>query len=542
MMRGNNNNSSGSPQPPPPYVDRTAAAVEYCQSAAGRYPAQATVYQTLQSHLQNKLWHQLTVLLLQVLSSSSSSNSRSETSGPTEKTVADADADAAELYDKVVLAVDAKLHPVSVARMAVLTAQHLQRQNDLISAKAVMENCLEKLQRHHHQQQQQQHTPSHSTLSFHHAHSSNNNTTTTATMEAIIYLQSKHAMLTLQELLQSQFALATASDETKAALAHILETVIQTNAPIVTELSAATTATSTTTTTTKDTTVHSTTLVHAAHYETAMTYYKLVGPAASFYEQAMQYLHYAPSPPTEQDEANDNETDRARRLTLAVDLCLAALTGEGIYNLTAVTEQTAALRPLLLHHDDHDDHRNSHHPSYAWLLELLQTVAAGDILRFRTLVVRYASEIARQPALVHGATTIQEKLTLTALVLAVLSIDRRERCVSFADIARWLHFLDDDNSDHHHDEINTSTPTTTSSSSSSSAAVNMVEWVLMRACAVHLLEAQMDQVDQTVHITWVQPRHLTSAQMAALAVQYGSWAEIRVPETTTAVKLHHQRS
>ena len=120
-------------------------------------------------------------------------------------------------------------------------------------------------------------------------------------LEATIYLQSKHAMLTLQPFLAVPgFSQDTADAETKESLSKILVT-IQSNAPIIKELSSSETRGD-----------PDSSRVHASHYEAAMTYYKLVGPPEAFYEEAMQYLNYG-------------EGDAQ----LAIDLCLAALTGGG---------------------------------------------------------------------------------------------------------------------------------------------------------------------------------------------------------------------
>ena len=385
------------------YVDRTAGALEFCESASQAHPESADVYNKIGELLTNKLWHQLTVTVLEFLEDKSH--------GP----------HFAELYDKVVIAVDSQLHPLSTARMAFLVASELASQNDVPAAKAVVENCLEKQENH---------------------------------LEASIFLQSKHAMLSLHQLLGiSGFSLESADAETKETLSKILST-IQSNAPTIKELSSSEMKTDT-----------DSIRVHASHYEAAMTYYKLMGPPEAFYEQAMQYLNYG------QGDAQ-----------LATDLCLAALTGDGVYNLTAV-EQTPIVKLL------HDT------PSQ-WLVDLVQATAAGDVPRFRQLSQQHAALIQTQPALTSRAAAVQEKLTLTALVLTALSKDSHERNLSFAELQAALHL----------------------------ESIDQVEWVLMRAFSVGLVSGSMDQCDQTVNITWVQPRVLSQGQMADLGVKFGEWA------------------
>jgi 26S proteasome regulatory subunit N9 len=136
-----------------------------------------------------------------------------------------------------------------------------------------------------------------------------------------------------------------------------------------------------------------------------------------------------------------------------------------------------------------------------WLVDMLQACAKGDVLEFQKLTQQHADPIAKQPALVHRANAVQEKLTLLALVDLVFEKPSSERTLSFEEIATRLH-----------------------------VPLEQVEWVVMRALSVHLIEGSMDQVDQTVSITWVLPRVLDTAQLQALASRFGEWA-VKVSST-----------
>jgi len=217
-------------------------------------------------------------------------------------------------------------------------------------------------------------------------------------------------------------------------------------------------------------------IVNSAHYETSMTYYKIVGPPEAFYNEAVNYLNYYQ--PKEGDEA---ATDTKSR-TLAVDLCLAALTGEGVYNLGQVVSnpilQVLAQTPQ------------------AWLVDLLLACARGNVNDFKKLCQEtYPAEIASQPALVNMGHQMQEKITLLGLIELVFAKPASERTLTFSEIAQGL-------------EIPT----------------NQVEWVIMRAFSVKLMEGSMDEVDGTVHVTWILPRALGTQQMTDLAGKFGEWA------------------
>merc|ERR1712183_958840 len=96
---------------------------------------------------------------------------------------------------------------------------------------------------------------------------------------------------------------------------------------------------------------------------------------------------------------------------------------------------------------------------------------------------------------------MQEKMTLLALVEMVFERPASERTLAFTDIAERL-------------EI----------------AVDQVEWVIMRAFSVKLMEGSMDQVEGTVHVTWILPRVLQKEQMVDLASRFGEGA-VKVSKT-----------
>lgn len=68
------------------------------------------------------------------------------------------------------------------------------------------------------------------------------------------------------------------------------------------------------------------TAVHSAYYRLSSEYYKAVGPPDSFYRSALMFLAYTPL----------ESIPQADRYTLATDISLAALTGEGVFNFGEV--------------------------------------------------------------------------------------------------------------------------------------------------------------------------------------------------------------
>ena len=359
-------------------------------------------YQKIASHCQNKLWHQLTLLVLEF--ASDPKITLRPLDGEHKNTYV-------ALYKEVVMVVSQKLNSLALARIAAAVAvSSLELNGSPEESKKLLEELLSKQQE---------------------------KTATT------LFLQSQIGLLVLN------------NSPSKEDLTSIYST-IKTNAPLL-----------------KQSLIPDTPeamVVNSCHYEMSMNYFKIVGPPEAFYEEAIQYLNYY------------QPDDTKRSHALAVDLCLAALTGDGVYNLGQVVTN-----PILQALKETPEH---------WLVELLQACASGSVPEFKTLCQEtYPAQIASQPALVNMSQKMQEKMTLLALVEMVFERAASERTLEFTDIAQRL-------------EI----------------PLEQVEWVIMRAFSVKLMEGSMDQVDGAVHVTWILPRVLGTEQMADLAKRYGEWA------------------
>jgi 26S proteasome regulatory subunit N9 len=408
------------------FTDPTAAAQEHCEAMAGHAPDLAEQYRSMAALLQKKLYHQLTVAVLEFVSAPDR----------TLRTTPDGASSYLALYDKVVLSVDKRLNQLTLARIAAAVAD-ATAPTDGDSARTVLENLLA--------DKRDRLGPS-----------------------AALYVESKLALLGLA-LLQRN---APNVDGPK----HLAftEELLRKNEKVLAEQAgggggAAAGG--------GDAAASDAAVVHSAHYECAMVYRKAVGPPEAYYREAVQYLHYTPL-----DALPDGE-----RLALATDLSMAALTGDGVYNFGEVV-QHPILRCLV-------------GTPNAWLVELMEASAAGDVAAFRAVSTRHAAEIAAQPALTGRAQMVQEKITLLAMVHMIFERPSSERTLRFADIAGRIEMAED-----------------------------QVELVVMRALSLGLIRGSMDQVDGTVEVTWVMPRVLDAAQLSDLAGRFGEWA-VKVSQT-----------
>lgn len=228
-------------------------------------------------------------------------------------------------------------------------------------------------------------------------------------------------------------------------------------------------------------------IVHSAYYACAKTYRKAVGPPEAFYREAISYLHYTPL---------DTITPASEQFSLATDLSLSALTGKGVYNFGEVVHNNKLILDVL----------NGTENEY--LVKLMQASAEGDVDALEQVSKNYASAISKQPALVSRADVVKEKITLLALVNMVFERPSSERTLSFEEIA-----------------LKTKMP------------IDQVELIIMRALSLGLIKGSMDEVEQTVDVTWVMPRVLDEERMRQLASRFGEWA-VKVSQTKEYMNEH----
>lgn len=408
------------------YIDATSGSVNHCHDMSKLFPnLSEQYYDKIATYCQQKLWHQLTLLILDdFMNHTNIATTLKPLQDPTQKNTFLA------MYINVVQAVQNKLNPLALSQIAsrvafvslepILLGSNKVSEDDWNHSKSVLDDALKKVE--------------------------------SKSVAAKLYLESQLALLLLQKYPKQPL--------TKEQLDSIKSTMKQ-NEGILNQL--------------MPDTPESTT-VHSSYYEMSMTYYKLVGPPEMFYDQAMLYLNYY-----NKADPNDKEAVEKQHL-LAVDLCLAAITGQGVYNLGQLV--TNPLVGCLQGTPE------------AWLTELLQSISAGNVTDYKNLVnIKYKAQIEAQPTLVHRQQAITEKMTLLSLVQLVFERPSSERTLSYDEIATRLQI-----------------------------AIDQVEWVIMRAFSEKLLEGSMDQVDGTVTITWVLPRMLDNAQLSSLSNRFGEWA------------------
>ena len=209
-------------------------------------------------------------------------------------------------------------------------------------------------------------------------------------------------------------------------------------------------------------------MVHSTFYRVSMNYYKIRGQPSEYYKQALLYLGYTSS---ESIEAND-------RLIIGSDIALAAIIGEGVYNFGELL-QHGILKSLI-------------GTSSEWLVQFIQALYSADINQFEKILQINVN----QPLLKGYDKVLHEKIRLMCLMELIFKRDSDARNISFEDVLNAC-----------------------------KVDANSVEYLLMRAMAVGLIRATIDEVDAKVLVTWVQPRVLDMAQIASLRDKLASWGK-----------------
>lgn len=214
-------------------------------------------------------------------------------------------------------------------------------------------------------------------------------------------------------------------------------------------------------------------LVAAAVHFLSMQVHKQSKNYAGFYRSSLLYLAHVPL----------ETLPGSFRVALAVDVSLAALLGEDIYNFGDLM-----LHPIV---------RELEATSHVWLAEMLDCFHSGDIHRYDELCVSHASVLNAQPALVAHERRLREKITVMSLLQLVESLPAEQRArISMDAIAKKTKLPQDG-----------------------------VEFLLMKAFALHLIEGAIDQVDGYVSISWVVPRVMTLPEIDALRLRLGGWLD-----------------
>ena len=230
-------------------------------------------------------------------------------------------------------------------------------------------------------------------------------------------------------------------------------------------------------------------IVHAAFYRVSGDLHKAKAEYGGYYKNSLLYLACVDN--LERDLTPNERIERAR------DLGIAALLGESIYNFGELL-----MHPILssLLGTEHE-----------WLNKLLYAFNSGSLGKFESLLPYLSQQVCNtctdcdldqlvhysQPILASSLDFLRPKICLMALIDLVFRLPSSQRvAIPFTVIASETQLRPEE-----------------------------VEFLIMKALSLGLVRGSIDQVDQTVRITWVQPRVLAKDQIDELRLRLDDWSK-----------------
>lgn len=199
--------------------------------------------------------------------------------------------------------------------------------------------------------------------------------------------------------------------------------------------------------------------VHGQYYLLATELYKVEGDHANYYRAALRFLGCS-------DVTDLSESERQSH---AFHLSLAALLGKDVYNFGELLAH-----PIL---------SSLNGTPNEWLVNLLLAFNSGKVATYEKLRPQWT----KQPDLNSNQEILYEKLCLLVLMEMTFRRDANDRQITFKDVAGQTGLSED-----------------------------KVELLVMKALSKGLVKGHIDQVEQTINLTWVQPRVLDRDQLKTI--------------------------
>lgn len=208
----------------------------------------------------------------------------------------------------------------------------------------------------------------------------------------------------------------------------------------------------------------------AAYHHAALVLSKVQGNAGEYFRHAMLYLTYTPL-----ESLNPND-----KLDLAADVGLAALCGEKLYNLGELLQHQVVSSLMGTKHE--------------WIVTLLRMFNNGQVAEFERVFPKLSQEHVE---LKNNEYLLQEKIRIMALIATVFNRTKEGSIYTFDELATACH-----------------------------VDVSKIELLVLKALSLGVIKGEVDGVENTVHIRWVQPRVLDMAMIQTMRDNISKWRSV----------------
>lgn len=209
--------------------------------------------------------------------------------------------------------------------------------------------------------------------------------------------------------------------------------------------------------------------INAAFYLTKCQYYKYYENYNLFYTNGLLYL-----------SSVEGAMSDEQRVLFCYDLCIAALLGDKIYNFGE----------LILHDilQSISDLQNA----YFWLYNLILNLNCGNLAEFNRWLNQDAQ--SKSPQVWSHRDFLHQKIVIMALLELILSKLTPDKTLLFQEI-----------------------------SSATGISLDDVEFSIIKCFSLGLIKGHINQLQQTLVVTWLQPRVLNLDQVKNLYSRLVDW-------------------
>lgn len=213
-------------------------------------------------------------------------------------------------------------------------------------------------------------------------------------------------------------------------------------------------------------------VIFSAYYWTSAQFFKRKAASGEFYKSALRYLTFTPI----------EDIEELQRVELARDLCIAAL----------VTDNIFTFGELLMHPvvDSLSGTENE------WMVKMIRSLNYGRITEFEDLCTAESAAISAHPIVMNSKQLLKQKVAIASVLELIFHRKADERLIAFKDIAE-----------------------------AAVVPLEEVELLLMKAMSLGLVKGRVDEVEQSVAITWALPHALDLDQIAVIKDNIGDWQE-----------------
>lgn len=206
------------------------------------------------------------------------------------------------------------------------------------------------------------------------------------------------------------------------------------------------------------------------YYRIRLQYFKTIGAPQKYLESALNFLTHTKAKYLSKEE----------QLMFGSDICLAALLSNKQYNFSQLLEHELI---QILHKTDYD-----------WLYQIIVIFNTGNLEEWRKYCLKNAQYLKKHETISSNLGFLEQKIRLMALIELVFQTPPHERLISFNTI-----------------------------STKCQLQIDEVELVLIRSFSLGLLKGTIDEIDQTVDITFCQPRSLNKSQIKDMSQKIAQW-------------------